>query len=309
MDYRADIHIFGGHGMVGSAIKRKLESQGYGNIYAPGRGVVNLLKQDQVNWYFEKYKPHYVFLVAAKVGGIIGNRDHPADFGYQNIMIQSNVLQAAMLFKTHKLMFLGSSCIYPRDCPQPIKEEYLLSDYLEPSNEMYALAKIFGVKMCDAYRIQYNCNFISGMPCNLYGINDTFDDKNGHVIPALLQRFHKAKLNGDSEVICWGTGSPMREFLNVDDCADACAFLMKNYDEAGTVNIGTGQDCTIKQLCEMIKEVVGFEGELVWDTSKPDGTPRKLLDTTKINEMGWKPSIDFFEGLKQAYQWYLEKYN
>lgn len=312
MDKNAKILVIGARGMVGSAIIRRLEQLGYRNVVGWTRKNANLLDRAHTVGGLMFESPQYVFLAAAKVGGIIGNRDHPADFGYENITIQSNVMDACHQLAQNrskdfkKFLFLGSSCIYPKNCPQPIKESYLLSDKLEPTNEMYALAKIFGVKMCEAYRKQYGHDFISAMPCNLYGPNDTFDEKNGHVIPALLRRFHKARVQGASEVTCWGSGKPRREFLHVEDCADACIFLMNNYSGDETVNVGTGSDITIEELCLTVKRVVGFEGKLVWDTDKPDGTMKKCLDTTKINEMGWMPSVEFEQGLQDAYNWYLK---
>jgi len=293
--------------MLGSAIVKKLKEMGYKNVWPISRknGFDLSLANDLIIDQIRNIHPKYIFHSAAKVGGIIGNLTYPADFGMQNSLINNNIIKIAHTIKA-KLLFIGSSCIYPKHCPQPIKEEYLLSSELEPTNEMYALSKIFGIKLCDAYRKQYGCDFISCMPCNLYGENDTFDDKNGHVIPALMQRFDKAKDNNDKEVVCWGSGSPRREFLNADDCADACIFLMKNYSDYGHVNIGTGTDMTIKSLCEKIKDVVGFKGNLVWDTSKPDGTPKKVMDVSKITAMEWKPKINFYDGLKGAYKWYLQ---
>lgn len=288
--------------MVGSAIVRKLLSEGFKNIITRTSSELDLTNQNHVNDFFIDLKPDYVFLVAAKVGGIHANNIYRADFIYQNLMIECNVINAAHKFAVKKLLFLGSSCIYPKMAPQPLKEEYLLSGYLEHTNEPYAIAKIAGLKLCESYRDQYGCNFISAMPTNLYGPNDNYDLNNSHVLPALIRKFHSAKLNGDKSVIMWGTGSPKREFLHVDDLAEACFYLMENYNEKEIVNVGTGKDVSIFELAELIKEVVGYSGNIEKDISKPDGTPRKLLDVSKIHELGWKHKIDLREGIKLVYQ-------
>ncbi len=301
------IYIAGHRGMVGSAIKSKLEKEGFQNIITRTSKELDLTNQKAVNDFFESEKPKYVFLAAAKVGGIHANNTYKADFLYQNLMIQNNVIHASYLNKVTKLLFLGSSCIYPKLAPQPIKESYLLTGELEPTNEPYALAKIAGIKMCDTYREQYGCNFISAMPTNLYGPNDNYDLNNSHVLPALLRKFHTAKKEGKSAVEIWGTGTPKREFLHVEDLADACYFLMQNHNEAGWLNIGCGEDISIKDLALTIKDIVGFEGDLQFDTSKPDGTPRKLLDMTLMHQMGWKHQIKLEDGIKSVYQHVLEQ--
>jgi len=295
------IYIAGHRGMVGSAIHRKLLSFGYTNIITRTSSELDLRVQEPVNEFFETERPDYVFLAAAKVGGIMANNLYRADFLYENLMIQSNVIHSAYATRVSKLMFLGSSCIYPKLAPQPMKEEYLLTGLLEHTNEPYAIAKIAGIKMCDAYRAQYGCNFISVMPTNLYGPNDNYDLQNAHVLPTLIRKFHEAKQNGDPAVTIWGTGTPMREFLHADDLASACVYLMENYNEEGLVNIGTGMDVTITELAMLIKEIVGYEGSLVYDHTKPDGTPRKLMDVSKLKNLGWKYSIELKEGLKQVY--------
>ena len=291
--------------MVGSAIHRKLISEGYTNIIVRTSSELDLRVQEPVNEFFESERPDYVFLAAAKVGGIMANNLYRADFLYENLMIQSNVIHSAYATKVSKLMFLGSSCIYPKLAPQPMKEEYLLTGLLETTNEPYAIAKIAGIKMCDAYRAQYGCNFISVMPTNLYGPNDNYDLQNAHVLPTLIRKFHEAKQNGDPAVTIWGTGTPKREFLHADDLAAACVYLMENYNEEGLVNIGTGEDITITDLAMLIKEIVGYEGALVYDHTKPDGTPRKLMDVSKLTNLGWKYSIELKEGLKRVYEDYL----
>jgi GDP-L-fucose synthase len=291
--------------MVGSAIHRKLLSLGYTNIITRTSSELDLRVQEPVNEFFETERPDYVFLAAAKVGGIMANNLYRADFLYENLMIQSNVIHSAYATRVSKLMFLGSSCIYPKLAPQPMKEEYLLTGLLEHTNEPYAIAKIAGIKMCDAYRAQYGCNFISVMPTNLYGPNDNYDLQNAHVLPTLIRKFHEAKQNGDPAVTIWGTGTPMREFLHADDLASACVYLMENYNEEGLVNIGTGIDVTITELAMLIKEIVGYEGSLVYDHTKPDGTPRKLMDVSKLTNLGWKYSIELKDGLKQVYADYL----
>ncbi len=287
--------------MVGSAIVRKLISLGYKNILARTSKELDLTNQQAVADFFKTEKPEYVFLAAAKVGGIVANNSFRAEFIYDNLMIQSNIIHSSYVNKVKKLMFLGSSCIYPKLAPQPLKEEYLLTGLLEHTNEPYAIAKIAGIKTCDAYRAQYGCNFVSAMPTNLYGPNDNYDLKTSHVLPALLRKIHTAKVENQSVVEVWGTGTPYREFLHVDDMADACLFLMKSYNEPGLVNIGCGEDITIKDLALLIKKIVGYSGELKFDSSKPDGTPRKLMDVSKINSMGWKYKISLENGIKSVY--------
>ncbi|MFN0255839.1 GDP-L-fucose synthase [Pedobacter ureilyticus] len=307
MEKNSKIFVAGHRGMVGSAIYRKLQKEGYQNIITKTSKELDLRDQQAVADFFAAEKPDYVFLAAAKVGGIVANNTYRADFLYENLAIQNNVIHQSYLNSVTKLMFLGSSCIYPKMAPQPLKEDYLLTGTLEPTNEPYAIAKIAGIKMCDAYRDQYGCNFISVMPTNLYGLNDNYHPENSHVLPALIRKFDEAKSNGSKEVVIWGTGSPMREFLFADDLADACYYLMENYNEPNLINIGTGEDLTIKDLALAVKGTVGFEGELVFDTSKPDGTPRKLMDVSKLHNLGWKHQIELKEGLKLAYQDYLSK--
>jgi GDP-L-fucose synthase len=307
MEKGAKIYIAGHRGMVGSAIKRKLEQEGYTNFVTRLSTELDLRSQQQVGDFFEQEKPDYVFLAAAKVGGIVANNTYRAEFLYDNLQIQNNVIHSAYLNGVKKLMFLGSSCIYPKMAPQPLEEDYLLTGPLEETNEPYAIAKIAGIKMCDAYRAQYGCNYISVMPTNLYGYNDNYHPQNSHVLPALIRRFHEAKEQGLPSVTIWGTGSPKREFLFADDLAAACYYLMENYDEPGLVNIGTGEDLSIKELAEIVKQTVGFEGEITFDTSKPDGTPRKLMDVSKLHSKGWKHTIDLPEGIKLAYQDFLSK--
>lgn len=291
--------------MVGSAIVRKLLSLGYTNLILKTSSELDLKNQSAVQAFFESEQPEYVFLAAAKVGGIVANNTYRADFLYENLEIQNNVIHQSYLNNVKKLMFLGSSCIYPKMAPQPLKESYLLSGYLEPTNEPYAIAKIAGIKMCEAYRAQYNCNFISVMPTNLYGPNDNYSLENSHVLPAMIRKFYEAKQQNKPFMELWGTGSPMREFLHADDLAEACLFLMENYDEAELVNIGTGEDVTIKELAETVQKIVGFEGEIRWDSSKPDGTPRKLMDVSKLHALGWKHQIALEKGIELAYQDFL----
>ena len=298
MNKNAKIYIAGHKGMVGSAILRRLQKEGFENFVLRSSKELDLRVQQDVENFFKEEKPEYVFLAAAKVGGILANNTYRAEFLYDNLMIQNNVIHQAYVNGVKKLLFLGSSCIYPKHAPQPLKEEYLLTGELEPTNEPYAIAKIAGIKMCDAYRDQYGCNFISAMPTNLYGPNDNYDLKTSHVLPALIRKFHEAKLENKPFVEVWGTGSPRREFLHVDDLADACLFLMENYNEPGFVNVGTGVDVTIKELAEMIRDIVGYEGEIQWDTSKPDGTPRKLMDVSLLGKMEWESRIDLEEGLR-----------
>ncbi len=300
MEKSSKIYIAGHRGMAGSGLDRKLRKEGYNNIVTRTSSELDLRNQQAVNDFFEKEKPTYVILAAAKVGGIHANSTYRAEFIYDNLMIEANIIHAAYLNKVTKLLFLGSSCIYPKMAPQPLKEEYLLSGYLEPTNQPYAIAKIAGIEMCDCYRAQYGCNFISAMPTNLYGTNDNYHPENSHVLPALIRRIILAKKNNEPTVTIWGTGTPRREFLHVDDLADACFFLLQNYNEQGLVNIGCGTDISIKELAELIVSEVGYEGQLVFDTTRPDGTPRKLMDTSKINNFGWKPSIKLNEGIIQT---------
>lgn len=333
MDRDAKIYIAGHRGLVGSAILRKLKSEGYDNLITRTHQELDLMRQSDVEAFFESERPEYVFLAAAKVGGIWANKTYPADFIYKNLMIQANVIHAAYESSVKKLLFLGSSCIYPRDCPQPMKEEYLLSGKLEPTNEPYAVAKITGIKMCQFYNRQYGTHFISVMPTNLYGPNDNFDFETSHALPALIRKFHEAKfrstnqleaqddrlkagssnlkqngprtLSGES-VTVWGSGTPRREFLHVDDLADACLFVMDHYDDNEIINIGVGKDISIKELCQTIKGIVGFKGDIIFDKSKPDGTPRKLLDVSRLSSLGWQSKISLWEGIEKTYRWYVK---
>jgi GDP-L-fucose synthase len=302
MEKSSKIYIAGHRGMVGSSILRALRSKGFDNFLLKTSAELDLRNQQCVANFFALEKPDYVFLAAAKVGGIIANNTYKADFIYENLMIQSNVIHHAYLNGVKKLMFLGSSCIYPKLAPQPLKEEYLLTGLLEPTNEPYAISKIAGIKMCDAYRKQYNCNFISVMPTNLYGPNDNYDLKNSHVLPALLRKFITAKNNCESSVTIWGSGTPLREFLHADDLASACIFLMETYDEEGLVNIGMGEDISILDLANLVKKIVGFDGEIRTDISKPEGSPRKLMDISKLTSLGWKASISLEEGIQKVYE-------
>ena len=295
------IYIAGHRGMVGSAILRLLKNLGFENIITRRSSELDLTRQSDVEAFFEEHKPDYVFLAAAKVGGIVANNTYRADFIHQNILIQNNIIHSAYLNNVKKLMFLGSSCIYPKLADQPLKEEYLLTGLLEHTNEPYAIAKIAGIKMCEAYRDQYGCDFISVMPTNLYGPNDNYDPQNSHVLPALIRKFHEAKEKGTGTVTIWGSGTPMREFLHVDDLAEACVFLMNEYDGKLFLNVGTGTDLTIKDLALMIKEVVGFDGDLVFDSTKPDGTPRKLMDVSRLHALGWKHKIELKDGISRVY--------
>jgi GDP-L-fucose synthase len=304
MEKNSKIYVAGHRGLVGSAIVRKLQKEGYQNLILRTSAQLDLRNQQAVKEFFEKEKPEYVFMAAAKVGGINANNTYPAEFLYDNLCIQNNVIHQSYKNGVKKLLFLGSSCIYPKNAPQPIKEEYLLSGYLEPTNEAYAIAKIAGIKMCQFYHKQYGCNFISAMPTNLYGPGDNYDLKNSHVLPALLRKFHEAKENGDAAVTVWGTGKPRREFLHADDLAEACLFLMEHYNDPAIINIGVGKDISIGEMAEMIKKIAGFTGELVFDTSMPDGTFQKLLDVSKINALGWQPKISFEQGLKKTYEEY-----
>ena len=297
MEQKDKIYIAGHRGMVGSSLVRKLKKEGYNNIITKSSNLLDLRNQQAVNDFFQKEKPDYVILAAAKVGGIHANNAYRAEFIYDNLMIESNIIHASYLYNVTKLLFLGSSCIYPKMAPQPLKEEYLLSGYLESTNQPYAIAKIAGIELCDSYRAQYGCNFISAMPTNLYGTNDNYHPENSHVLPALIRKIVLAKKNNEPAVIVWGTGLPKREFLHVDDLADACFFLMKNYNEQGLVNIGFGIDISIKELALFIVAEVGYLGQLLFDTTKPDGTPKKLLDSSKINNLGWKAKINLREGI------------
>lgn len=298
------IYVAGHTGMVGSAIVRKLKELGHENFILKTSSELDLRDSSAVDLFFEKEKPQLVFLAAAKVGGILANMKYPADFLFDNLAISSNVIRSSHKHSVEKLLFLGSSCIYPKFAPQPISESSLLTGELEPTNEPYALAKIAGIKMCEAYRAQHGCNFISAMPTNLYGPGDNYHPQNSHVLPSFIRRFHEAKLSSQPEVQCWGSGDPMREFLHVNDLASACIFLMENYDEEGWVNIGTGSDLRIKDLANMVADVVGYKGQIKWDTSKPDGTPRKLLNVGLINSLGWKASIDLRKGIESVYEKY-----
>ena len=302
MEKQAKIYIAGHRGMVGSAIVRRLQSLGYQNLILKTSKELDLRSQSEVNDFFNEQKPAYVFLAAAKVGGIQANNTYRADFLYDNLLMQANVIQAAHETKVEKLLFLGSSCIYPKMAPQPLKEESLLTGLLESTNEPYAIAKIAGIKLCESYRDQYGDNFISAMPTNLYGPNDNYDLNNSHVLPALIRKFHTAKVNNEPKVVVWGTGSPLREFLHVDDLAEALVFLIDNYDEKLFLNVGYGEDLTIKELAMLVKKVVDFKGELEFDLSKPDGTPRKLMDSTRIHNLGWKPKISLEEGIRKVYE-------
>jgi GDP-L-fucose synthase len=348
MNKTSRIYVAGHRGLVGSAIFRKLQSEGYSDLIVRSHQELDLMRQAEVEAFFEEEKPKYVFLAAAKVGGILANSTYPAEFIYQNLLIESNVIHAAYVAGVKKLLFLGSSCIYPRDCPQPMKEEYLLSGKLEPTNEPYAIAKIAGIKMCQSYNRQYGTRFISVMPTNLYGRGDNFDLETSHALPALIRKFHEAKIreanlpevggrrleaedkpkgitsdlkrsapptssersersSNGSFVTLWGAGTPMREFLHVDDLADACVFLMKHYEESEIINIGVGKDISISELAELIKDIVGFKGSICYDPSKPDGTPRKLLDVGKLKRLGWQPKISLRQGIEMTYRWYVEE--
>ena len=301
----APMFVAGHAGLVGSAIVRRLEAEGFTNLLVARREQLDLRDQAAVHYWFRAHRPEYVFLAAGTVGGIMANSTRPAEFLYDNMMIHATVVEAAHEYEVRKLLYLGSSCIYPRLADQPIREESLLSGPLEPTNEAYAIAKIAGIKLCDAYRAQYGCNFVSAMPTNLYGPHDNFDLTSSHVLPALLRKFHDARVNGDAIVEVWGSGSPRREFLHVDDLADACVFLMRHYDEPGPINVGTGEDLSIGELAEMIGEVVYPAADLVFDPTKPDGMPRKVLDVTRLRELGWSPTIDLREGIASTYEWFL----
>jgi GDP-L-fucose synthase len=307
MNRKDRIYIAGHRGLVGSALLRRVQGEGFTHILTASRNELDLRDQAAVNCWFRENRPEYVFLAAGTVGGILANSTRPAEFIYDNMMIHGTVVHAAHVYGVRKLLYLGSSCIYPRECPQPMKEEHLLTSRLEPTNEPYAVAKIAGIKLCQAYRRQYGCNFISAMPTNLYGPNDNFDLDSSHVLPALVRKFHEAREKGERRVVVWGTGNPRREFLHVDDLADACLFLMDRYDSEEIVNVGTGKDVSIRELAEMIAEIVGFEGEIGFDTGKPDGTPRKLLDVTRLASLGWRPRIPLREGIEQVCRWYSSR--
>lgn len=307
MNKDSKIYVAGHRGLVGSAIVRNLEERGYTNIIYRTHKELDLTRQIEVEKFFEEERPEYVFLAAAKVGGIHANNTRPAEFIYDNLMIESNIIHSSYKYGVKKLLFLGSSCIYPKFANQPIKEEYLLTGELEPTNEAYAIAKITGIELCKFYRRQYGCDFISAMPTNLYGINDNFDLETSHVLPALIRKFHEAKINNQEEVVMWGTGKPLREFMYVDDLADALVHLMLNYSDEIHVNMGTGKDLSIGELAQIVKEVVGYEGKIVNDLSKPDGTPRKLLDVSRLEATGWKYKTELREGIEKVYKWYLKE--
>jgi GDP-L-fucose synthase len=309
LDPQARVYVAGHGGLVGSAIVRRLQREGFRNLVTATRDQLDLRDQAAVNYWFRANRPEYVFLVAGTVGGILANSTRPAEFIYDNMMIHATVVHAAHLYGVKKLLYLGSSCIYPRECGQPIKEEYLLTGLLETTNEPYALAKIAGIKLCQAYRTQYGHHFISAMPTNLYGPFDNFDLQSSHVLPAMIRKFHDARALGKDEVLLWGTGSPRREFLHVDDLADACLFLMRRYDEAQHINVGTGEDLTIRELAETVRDIVHPQARLVFDPGKPDGTPRKLLDVGRLRELGWSPRVGLKDGIATTYAWFLENYD
>lgn len=306
MEKNSKIYIAGHNGMVGKAIMDELLKNGYNNLIYKDSKDLDLRRQSEVEIFFEEEKPEYVFLSAAKVGGIMANKTYPAEFIYDNLMIETNIIHSAYKNNVKKLLFLGSSCIYPKNAPQPMKEEYLMTGELEPTNAAYSIAKITGIKLCEYYRQQYGCDFISVMPTNLYGINDNFNPETSHVIPGFIRRFHEAKLNGDKEVVMWGTGTPKREFMYTQDLAEAVLHIMLNYSDEKFINIGTGEDIEIKKLATLMKEVVGYKGQIVNDLSKPDGTPRKLLDITKLKETGYTHKVELKEGIERVYEWYLE---
>jgi GDP-L-fucose synthase len=307
MNENSQIYVAGHRGLVGSAIWRELKRQGFKNLIGRTRQEVNLLDAAAVQKFFAETKPEFIFYAAAKVGGIHANNTQPAAFLFENLQIQNNLIHTAYQMGTRKLLFLGSSCIYPKLAPQPLKEEYLLTGPLEPTNEWYAIAKIAGIRMCQAYRRQYGCDFISAMPTNMYGPNDNYDLQTSHVLPALIRKFHDAKISSAATVTCWGTGAPLREFLYADDLAGACVFLMQNYDEEQFINVGSGSEITIRELSELVKRIVGFAGEIVWDTTKPDGTPRKLMDSSRLFALGWRPQVDLEAGIRLAYADFLAK--
>jgi GDP-L-fucose synthase len=307
LNQNSRIYVAGHRGLVGSAIWRALQAQGFTQLLGRARAELDLLNAEAVTDFYRAEKPEFVFVAAAKVGGILANNNHPAEFLYENLQVQNNLIHGAHKAGVKKLLFLGSSCIYPKLAPQPLKEDYLLTGPLEPTNEWYAIAKIAGIKLCQAYRRQYGCDFISVMPTNMYGPNDNYDLQNSHVLPAMIRKFHEAKTGGKKEVVCWGTGAPMREFLYADDLARACVFLMQHYSGEQFINVGFGSDVTIKELAEVVKRVVGFSGQIVWDTSKPDGTPRKLMDSSRLFALGWKPQVQLEEGIKLAYADFLKR--
>lgn len=309
MKQDSKIYVAGHRGLVGSAIWRELERQGFKNLVGRSHKELDLLDAAAVATFYQQERLEYVFVAAAKVGGILANDQQPAEFLSQNLQIQNNLIHGAWKTGVKKLLFLGSSCIYPKLAPQPLKEDYLLSGPLEPTNEWYAIAKIAGIKMCQAYRRQYGCDFISAMPTNMYGPNDNYDLKTSHVLPALIRKFQEAKANGASDVTCWGTGQPLREFLHADDCASACVFLMQRYSEEQFINVGYGTDISIRDLAALVSRIVGFKGEIVWDASKPDGTPRKLMDSSRLFALGWKPRIDLETGIKLAYEDFLKRFD
>jgi GDP-L-fucose synthase len=310
--HNSKIYIAGHRGLVGSAIFRRLKAEGYANLITATKQELNLTRQSDTEAFLGRIRPEYVFLAAAKVGGIFANNSYPADFIYNNLVIETNLIHAAYKFGVKKLLFLGSSCVYPKFATQPMKEDCLLTGKLEPTNEPYAIAKIAGIKLCQSYNRQYGTSFISVMPTNLYGPNDNFDLKTSHVLPALIRKFYEAKVSDKGfekkPVVLWGSGSPRREFLHIDDLADACLFLMLNYDESEIMNIGTGKDITIRELADIVKEVIGYEGEIIWDTSKPDGTPQKLLDVSRLKALGWEPKISLSEGIRMTYEWYRSSF-
>lgn len=308
MNKNSKIFVAGHRGLVGSAIVRALQKDGYTNLILKTRAELDLTNQHTVAEFFAQEKPEYVFLSAAKVGGIMANKTHPAEFIYDNLTIQTNIIHSAYLNNVKKLLFLGSSCIYPRSCPQPMKEEYLLTGELEPTNKAYSLAKIAGIVMCQSYNEQYGTNFISLMPSNVYGPYDNFNLESAHVMPSVIKKFHNAKINNEPQVIMWGTGSAMREFLHVDDLADACLFLMDSYNDSHIINVGSGEDVTIKELAEAVYNVVGYKGEIIWDATKPDGMPRKLVDVSKLHSLGWKHNTHLHEGIASTYEWFKENY-
>lgn len=305
MDTQDRIYVAGHRGLVGAALLRALAARGYKNIVCATSKELDLRDQAAVRGFYDLHKPDYVFVAAAKVGGILANDSYPADFIYENLMIEANLIHEAYRHDVKKLLFLGSTCIYPKMAPQPLKEEYLLTGPLEPTNEWYAVAKIAGIKLCQAYRRQYGCRYICAMPTNLYGPGDNFDLQNSHVMPALIRKVHEAKTLNQSSVVVWGTGTPRREFMHVDDCVDACMFLMESYDNAGIVNVGVGEDITIHYLAVIVKNVVGFEGDIVFDSGKPDGTPRKLVDISRLKSLGWAPKVSLEQGVRSTYEWYL----
>ena len=309
IDSKSRIYVAGHRGLVGSAIWRELHNQSFNQLIGRSHAELDLLNADAVARFYAETKPEFVFIAAAKVGGILANNNHPAQFLHDNLQIQNNLIHGAWQSGVKKLLFLGSSCIYPKLAPQPLREEYLLTGPLEPTNEWYAVAKIAGIKMCQAYRRQYGCDFISAMPTNMYGPNDNYDLNNSHVLPALIRKFHEAKASGKSEVVCWGTGTPLREFLYADDLARACVFLMKNYSQEQFVNVGYGSDVSIRELAETVKQIVGFNGTILWDTTKPDGTPRKLMDSSRLFALGWKPEVDLECGIRLAYEDFLERFH